>query len=146
MDFTVYNMELDGAGRLNIKWLGTDIVKCLLMWQEHYKMNFKRPWNSGCESQDWQAGDNAEYHQLHSDSVWKGGWGVCFSCHRNNNFDHNLYSAAGNRYRTGSDHGLTPHTPKEMMEYQTEWALSGLLTIPVQSTLKLKSRAKVGKW
>lgn len=59
--------------------------------------------------------------------------------------DHSLYSAAGNRYRTSSDHGRTPHTPKKMMEYQAEQALSELSTIPVQATLKLKSRAKVGK-
>lgn len=143
MGFTVYNVELDGAGRLNIKWLGTDTVKCLLMWQEHYKVNFKRPWDSGCESQDQQGGDNVEYH---NSSVWKGGWGVCFSCRRNTNSDHSLYSAAGNRYRTSSDHGRTPHTPKKMMEYQAEQALSELSTIPVQATLKLKSRAKAGKW
>ena len=37
--FTVYNMELDGVGMLNIKWLGTDVVKCLLTWQERYKEN-----------------------------------------------------------------------------------------------------------
>lgn len=102
---------------------------CLLTWQKHYKMNFKEALAFSLERSYGWAGNltGAEYCYLHSERVWEGA--------EKNYFQLKVHSTVGT-VQSWFSPWTCPSQPKEMTEYQSEWAPSGHSAVPVPPLFK----------